>query len=216
MRKFMLLAVAAIAGMGAVFATPAAAGEAPQAPETRRIGVVLIQQVFKSYNYAKDTEERIKAAFQPEQQHIEEMIREIQELERSLQNNPLKPPGSQLWRKEMMTIETKKVDIQAMQEDFGRRVRNEEAAFWMNMYNAFQRACKVIGDYYQYDIIIAAPDPILSEEAIKAQDPMAIQQEILMRRIQYINDRANLTKTIIDLLNQNYQKHLQDPQKNPL
>ncbi len=194
----------------------AMSGEAPQAPETKRIGIVFIQQVFKNYNYAKDTEERIRNAFQPEQQRIEEEMKRIQELERSLQNNPLKPPGSAAWRKSMMEIEAAKVELQAMQEDFGKRVRDEEAAFWMNMYNAFQRSCKILAEYYQYDIIIAAPDPALSEEALKAMDPMAIQQEILMRRVQYVHDRANLTKSITDLLNHRYTQHVQDPQKNPL
>ena len=204
-----VLALAALS-VGSVFA-----GEAPQAPETRRIGIVFIQQVFKNYQYAKDTEDRIKAAFQPEQQRIEDEIKRIQDMERALQNDPLKPAGSQQWRKRMMEIENLKVDVQAMQEDFGKRVRNEEAAFWMHMYNAFQRSCLIIADYYKYDVIVAAPDPTLSEEAVKAMDPMAIQQEILMRRIQYVNDRANLTKAITDLLNQRYQKHLQDP-NNPL
>ena len=214
MRMFkMWMAAALVAGF--FLSGQLAAGDA-QAPETKRIGIVFIQQVFKNYNYAKDTEERIKSAFQPEQQRIEDEIRRIQELERALQNNPLKPPGSQLWRKSMMEIEGAKVDVQALQEDFGKRVRNEEAAFWMNMYNAFQRACKILGEHYNYDIIMAVPDPALSEEAVKAQDPMAIQQEILMRRVQHVHDRANLTPTITQLLNQRYQAHLQDPQKNPL
>jgi Skp family chaperone for outer membrane proteins len=192
------------------------AGDAPQAPETKRIGIVFMQQVFKNYNYAKDTEERIKQAFTPEQNRIEDEMKRLGELERSLQNNPLKPPGSAQWRKAMMEIEAGKVEVQSMQEDFGKRVKTEEAAFWVNVYNAFQRACKILAEYYQYDMIIAAPDPAISEDAIKAQDPMAIQQEILLRRLQYVHDRANLTGAITELLNQRYVKYQQDPQKNPL
>ncbi len=189
---------------------------AGEAPETKRIGIVFIQQVFKNYRYAVDTEKRIKDAFQPEQKRIEDEVARIQEMERALQNNVLKPPASAAWRKSMMEIEAAKVEVQAMQEDFGKRVRTEEAAFWMNMYNAFQRSCRILAEYYNYDMIIAAPDPALSEEAVKAMDPMAIQQEILMRRVQYVNDRANLTNAITELLNQRYTKHLQDPQNNPL
>ncbi len=194
----------------------AVAGEQQQAPEVKRIGIVYIQQVFKDYQYAKDTEARIKSTFQPEQARIEGEIARVQEMERGLQNNPLMAPGSAQWRKRMMEIEAAKLEVQAMQEEFGRRVRDEEAAFWMNMYNAFQRACKILGDYYQYDIIMAAPDPAISEEAVKSQDPMAIQQEILMRRIQYASERANLTPSITELLNARYQQHLQNPQANPL
>jgi hypothetical protein len=73
-----------------------------------------------------------------------------------------------------------------------------------------------MGDHYKYDIIMAAPDPALSEEAVKAQDPMAIQQEILMRRIQYASEQANLTPSITELLNARYDQHLQDPQRNAL
>lgn len=193
----------------------AAAGEAAQAPKTERIGIVYIQQVFKNYAYARDTEARIRSSFQPEQTRIEGEITRIQELERALQNNPLKAPGTAQWRKSMMEIEAAKVEVQAMQEDFGKRVRDEEAAFWMNMYNAFQRACKILAEYYNYDIIIAAPDPALSEEAIKAMDPMAIQQEILMRRVQYVHDRANLTVSITELLNHRYAEHQRDPSRNP-
>lgn len=191
------------------------AGEAAQAPKTERIGIVYIQQVFKNYNYARDTEARIKASFQPEQTRIEGEIARVQEMERALQNNPLKAPGTAQWRKSMMEIEAAKVEVQAMQEEFGKRVRDEEAAFWMNMYNAFQRACKILAEYYNYDVIIAAPDPALSEEAVKTMDPMAIQQEILMRRVQYVHDRANLTVSITELLNHRYAEHQRDPSRNP-
>ncbi len=210
---FGCVALAFAVSMGAILAGEAAA---PQAPETKRIGVVFIQQVFKNYDYAKDTEEKMKTTFMPEQQKVEAEVMRIQEMERSLQNNPLKPANSPAWRKSMMEIETAKVEVQAMQEEFARKFREEEAAFWQNMYNAFQRACKILAEYYQYDIIIAAPDPALSEEVMKAMDPMAVQQEILMRRIQYVNDRANLTKSITDLLNHRYKQYQQDPQKNPL
>ncbi|MDR0362065.1 MAG: OmpH family outer membrane protein [Planctomycetota bacterium] len=209
--KWVVLAAVAVAAIGA-----ARAGEQVQVPETRRIGVVFIQQVFQNYAYAKDTEERLRTTFMPDQQRIEAEIAGVQEMERALQNNPMSPAGSAQWRKRMMEIETKKVEVQAMQEDFGKRVRDEEAVFWRNMYEAFQRSCRILADYYKYDIIIAAPDPALSEEALQAMDPMAIQQEILMRRIQYVNDGANLTKSITDLLNHRYQQHLQDPQRNPL
>ena len=200
----------------AFVAVPAVAGEAAQAPKTERIGIVYIQQVFKNYNFARDTEEQIKQKYQPDQQHIESEIARVQEMERALQNNPLKAPGSAPWRKSMMEIESAKVEVQAMQEEFAKKVREEEAAFWMNMYNAFQRSCKVLAEYYNYDVIIAAPDPALSEEAVKAMDPMAIQQEILMRRVQYVHDRANLTSSITELLNHNYTKYLQNPTANPL
>ena len=202
----------AIVSSGVIFAGEAA----QQAPETKRIGVVFITQVFQNYDYAKATEERLKTSFLPDQQKLEAEVGRIQEMERSLQNNPLKPNGSPAWRKSMMEIESAKVEAQGMQEDFARRFREEEAAFWQNMYNAFQRACKILAEYYNYDIIIAAPDPALSEEVIKSNDPMAVQHEILMRRIQYVNDRANLTKSITDLLNHRYQQYLQDPQKNTL
>ena len=208
----MLVATFVLSGLGM---SAAVAGEAPQAPKTERIGIVYIQQVFKAYRYATDTEERIRATFQPEQQRIEAEIQRVQEMERALQNNPLKPPGSAAWRKSMMEIEAAKVEVQAMQEDFGQRVREEEAAFWKNMYEAFQRTCKILAEYYNYDIIIAAPDPALSEEALKAMDPMAIQQEILMRRVQYVKDSANLTLSITELLNHRYNEYLRDPNKNP-
>ncbi|MDR1613120.1 MAG: OmpH family outer membrane protein [Planctomycetota bacterium] len=207
---------ASLAALAFAMAGVLGAGEQIQVPETRRIGVVFIQQVFKNYEYAKATEDRLRTTFMPDQQRIEAEIVNVQEMERALQNNPLTPSGSAQWRRKMMEIETKKVEIQSMQEEFGKRVRDEEAAFWQNMYNAFQRACRILAEYYKYDIIIAAPDPALSEEAVQAMDPMAIQQEILMRRIQYVNDSANLTKSITDLLNHRYQQHLQDPQKNSL
>lgn len=208
----VLAVVFAVAGCAA----SGFAGEAAQAPKTERIGIVYIQQVFKNYNYARDTEERIKTKYQPEQQHIESLITQVQNKERALSNDPLKVPGTPIWRKAMMEIEGEKVEIQAMQEEFGKKVREEEAAFWMNMYNAFQRSCKVLAEYYNYDVIIATPDPALSEEAIGAMDPMAIQQEILMRRVQYVHDRANLTSSITELLNHNYTKYLQNPTANPL
>jgi Skp family chaperone for outer membrane proteins len=216
MMKFRLWRASALLALAVGSAFHLSAGDAPQAPETKRIGVVFMQQVFKNYNYAKDTEARIREAFTPEQIRIEDEIKRLEELERSLQNNPLKPPGSAQWRKAMMEIEGGKVEVQSMQEDFGKRVKTEEAAFWVNVYNAFQRACKILAEYYQYDMVIAAPDPAISDDAIKAQDPMAIQQEILLRRLQYVHDRANLTGAITELLNQRYAKYLQDPQKNPL
>ncbi len=213
-KLFLGCAVMAVVMAGFSYAGEAAPQQ--QVPETKRIGVVFFQQVFKNYQYAKETEDRLRTQFQPDQQKIEAEITRIQEMERALQNNPLKPVNTPAWRKSMMEIETAKVEVQSMQEDFGRRIRDEEAGFWQNMYAAFQRACRIIAEHYNYDIIIAAPDPSLSEEAIQSMDPMAVQQEILMRRIQYVNDRANLTRTITDLLNHNYQRYKQDPQNNPL
>ena len=137
-------------------------------------------------------------------------------MERDLQNNQAMPPGSPQWRKRMMEIETAKLEVQTMQGDFGSRVRQEEVTAWKNMYDAFQRACQLLGGYYEYDIIMTAPDPALSEGATQAQDPMAIQQEFLMRRIQYASVRANLTPTVLELLNARYAQHLQDPQRNAL
>ncbi len=200
----------------AVLSPAAGADQRQQAPEVKRIGIVYMEQVFKNYKYFTDAEARIKATFQPDQARIEAEVARIQEMERDLQNNQLMPPGSPQWRKRMMEVETAKLEVQSMQGDFGSRVRQEEAALWQNMYNAFQRACKILGDYYQYDIIMTAPDPALSEAAVRTQDPMAIQQEILMRRVQYASARANLTPTILELLNARYAQHLLDPQRNAL
>ena len=145
MTKYRLPGWAALSAALLCQASALTAGEAPtQAPETRRIGVVFIQQVFKNYKYAKDTEERIKSAFQPEQTRIEAEIARVQEMEQALQTDPLKPQGSPQWRRKMMEIEAAKVEVQAMQEEFGKQVRAEESAFWVNMYNAFQRSCKVL------------------------------------------------------------------------
>ncbi|MDR3210802.1 MAG: OmpH family outer membrane protein [Planctomycetota bacterium] len=216
MRKLVPIAFALLTLFGIV-TTPSQAGEAaPQAPETKRIGVVFIQQVFLNYQYIKDTGDEIRNTFQPETQKIDAEIQRIGEQERALQNNPLKPQDSPAWRKSMMEIQSARVDVQSMQEDFARRLREQEASLWQNAYNAFQRACKLLAEYYKYDIIIASPDPAISEEAMKAMDPMAVQQEILMRRIQFVDDKANLTKSITDLMNHRYQQYKQDPQKNPL
>ncbi|MCC8179546.1 MAG: OmpH family outer membrane protein [Planctomycetes bacterium] len=214
MRKFWL------AGMAAALLVAAcsviSAGETPQAPEARRIGVVFIQQVFKNYNYARDMEERMKATYLPEQQRIEQEMARITEMERALQNNPLKPPGGNPWRKSMMEIEAARVELQSMQEEFATRVSQEEAALWLNMYNALQRSIKTIGDAYSYDLIIASPDIAISEEAVRSQNPMAFQNEIMMRRIQYVKDSANLTRVVTDLLNHRYRLNQQDPNANPL
>lgn len=213
MRKllYVALGLALNAALGA-----ALAGEAPQWPETKRIGVVFFEQVFKNYQYAKDTEERLRTSYQPEEQKLEAEANRIQEMERALQNNPLKPQGSPAWRKSMMEIESAKVEAQSFQEEYVRRFREENAVFWQNMFVAFQRACRVVAEYYKFDMIVTAPDPGLSEEGTKAMDPVAVQQEFLMRNVQYVNERANLTKSVIDVMNHRYQQYLQDPNKNPL
>ncbi len=199
-----------------VLSSAADAGQRQQAPEVKRIGIVYIEQVFKNYKYFTDADARLKATFQPEQARFEAEVARVQEMERNLQNDSAMPPGSPQWRMKMMEIETAKLQVQTMQGDFGSRVRKEETAIWLNMYDAFQRACKLLGDYYEYDIIMTAPDPALSEGALQAEDPMAVQQEFLMRRIQYSSTRANLTPTIIELLNARYAQYLQDPQRNTL
>lgn len=214
MLKFQwLLACAVVVAMGL---GAAAAGEAQQWPETKRIGVVYFENVFTNYNYAKDTDERLNQTYQPERQKIQDEIQRIQEQERSLQNNPLKPQGSPAWRKSMMEIETAKVELQANSEEFVRRFSEENSALVNTMFGAMQRACRVVAEYYKFDIIIIAPDPNLSENSVKALDPMAIQQEILVRSIQYVSERANLTKQVTDVMNHRYQQYQQDPNKNPL
>ncbi len=193
-----------------------AAGEPARAPETRRIGIVFFEQVIKNYKYAQDMEERMRATYTPEQERIEAEIGRIQELERGLQNNPLKPQGGAPWRKSMMEIESAKLEVQAMQEEFARRASEDEAAFWQAVYTAFQRACRTMAEHYQYDIIFSSPDMELPEPVLNSKNPMVIQEQIMLRRVQYVSVPANLTKAVTDLLNYNYQQHLQNPQTNPL
>lgn len=215
MSMFKSWFMGAALALAVIGASAVAAGEA-QAPETKRIGVVFVDQVFENYNYAKDTQERVKTTFEPERLRIEEEAKRIQQLERELQNNPLKPPGSAPWRRSMVEIETAKVEIQAMQEDFVKRIQEEQTALVLNVYNALQRACKALGEHYDYDLIITSPSAsIPAAEALESLNPLVLQQELMSRNIQFVNDRANLTMSIIMLLNNRYQLHLQDPQKNP-
>lgn len=183
-------------------ATPcrdAFAGE--QAP---RIGVVRIQEVFKRYQYAVDMEKKIKEAFQTDEDEISALKKKIDEAKDRVRHDPLLEPNSLKARLLMLEIQKDQIVLEDKLNRFKQNTRKHMAEFYRNIYTDFRRNVDAFAKQYAYDLIITAPDRELSEESKDSDSPMALQNEILLRSVQYISPRADITEALLKTMNNEY------------
>jgi Skp family chaperone for outer membrane proteins len=203
MRKSVVLAIALL-----VASLSVNAGEAPRAKYIPTLGVVKIQEVFKDYQYAKDQEAKIKASLKPQEDELVALQGKMKTRIEALKNNPMMRPNSKPWEIEMLEIKKMEVEFKDMQQTFNRMRRKHMAEYYRTVYAHFQAAIKKYAEYYKYDLIITAPDTELTPETDNDEDsPVALQNEILMRRVQYISKYVDITGPIIELMNTEYQKN---------
>lgn len=169
-----------------------------------KIGVVRIQALFKGYKYAKDQQESIKNEFQKVEKELNALKKQMDDKMKALRDDALIRPRSTRWQLEMLEIQRLKIEYEDKVEKFKKSARKREAEFWRGVYMYFRRAVKEYGDHYGYDLIITAPDTELSPET--TDSPVAIQNEILLRRVQYIGKTVDLTDPILTHMNNKYDK----------
>jgi Skp family chaperone for outer membrane proteins len=192
---FLSLALAAL-----LLAPAASAGEGA------RIGVVRIQEVFTNYKYATDMEGKIKDAFKSDEEEIKELRAKIQMSQEEIVNDPLVERGSLKWKLAMIEIERNKAILEDKLEQFKKSTRRAMANFYRTIYHDFRQAVQRYGDQYKFDLIVTAPDKELSSESEGGDSPMAIQNEILLRSVQYISKRSDITPQIVQYMNALYEQ----------
>lgn len=181
------------------------AGEVAAKPKrVPKIGVVRIQTLFKGYKYALEQQELIKTEFQAIQKELEGLRKQMEEKDKALQGNPLIRRKSTKWYLEMLEIQRLKIKYDDKVAKSKKAARKREAEFWRGVYMYFRRAVKEYGDHYGYDLIVTSPDPELSDDT--ADSPVAVQNEILLRRVQYIGKTVDLTDSILKHMNNKYEK----------
>ena len=57
---------------------------------------------------------------------------------------------------------------------------------------------------WRYGRSSAAPDTVLSKESEDTDSPVAVQNEILLRHVQFIGPACDITRDIVDLMNAYY------------
>jgi len=180
------------------------AGEAAVAPA--KIGVVRIQNVFKDFQYAKDQEAAIKAEFKKDEDGMTALKQQMEEKKKHLQADPLIGPGSKKFKLEALELRKLEVELEDKVDEFKKASRKRMAEFYRSIYEKFQKAVADVAARRGLDLVITAPDTDLSKEAEESDSPVAIQQEILLRHVQFIGPSCDITKEVLDQMNAQYGK----------
>jgi Skp family chaperone for outer membrane proteins len=204
MRGLWMAAMLAVVAMAAQAGEPAAA---PAAGGPTKVGVVRIQQIFKDFQYAKDQESLIKAEFKKSEDAITALKDQIDEKRKHVQNDPLIGPGTKKYKLEVLKIEEMKVELEDKLEEFRKERFKRMAEFYRSIYERFQKAIADYATRRGFDLVVTAPDTDLSKEAEESDSPVAIQNEILLRHVQFIGPACDITRDIVDLMNAMYQRN---------
>ncbi|MCX7935969.1 MAG: OmpH family outer membrane protein [Planctomycetota bacterium] len=152
----------------------------------------------------------MKEEFKKSEAEIENLKKQIKEKTDALRTDPLTGPGSKRFKLGMLKIKELEVELEDKTEEFAKMRRRRMAEFYRSVYEKFQKAVQEYAAKRGLDIVITAPDTELSEESSEADSPIAIQNEILLRHIQYIAPTCDITKDVINLMNANYAKTPKD------
>ncbi len=186
------------------------AGEGNGAAAPRRIpliGIVRIQKIFKTYNYAKDLEKQIKGEFERDEKEIKDLKEKIKAKVKDL-DGALTVRGSTQWKLKKNEIDRSMILLEDKERKFRKETAKRMAEFYKFIYDRFRVAVGKYAKYHSYDLIMTMPEPDLSPDAkdAKASNPQAIQNEILLRRVQYVGATTDVTKPVIELMNKLYER----------
>ncbi|MBN2711223.1 MAG: OmpH family outer membrane protein [Planctomycetes bacterium] len=196
--KKILVAVAAFAFLSQV--SFAAEGQAPVA---QKIGVIKIEQVFKEYKFAKEMETSIKKEFENDEKEMKDLDAQIRDKMDKLRNNPLIRPGGKSFKLGMLEIERLKIELDDKRATFKKESGKRMAESYKAIYEDFRLAVTNFAKHNKFDLVITAPDPELGTEDDSA-NPQAIINEIVLRRVQFVSENVDITKYIVDYMNQIY------------
>lgn len=169
------------------------------------IGVVRIQEVFDEYKYAAEMENSIKDDAAQAQQEIKALKEQMKEKMEELRSNPMIKPGGTQFKLGMLEIERMKVVLDDKQAKYRKDFAARRAEFFRTIYAHFRKAVTEYAKYHKYDLIITAPNPDLSPESEDADSPAAIQNEILLRRVQFIGATTDVTAPILQFMNTRFE-----------
>jgi Skp family chaperone for outer membrane proteins len=204
MTKGRFIACAALLALAG--ALPLRAGEGRPDYPLPRVGVVRIEAIFDQLDYIREQRQRLEQAYAQDQAEIKRLQETIEARVAELRDNPLITPQSLRFQKEKLKIDEMRLDLEDRMRRFSSEVSKDRAEFYKSVYQQFQRAVNSYAQHYQLDLVITAPNPELSSEVEEADNPDRIQQEILMRRVQYLSPRVDITPQIIQMMNEEYQK----------
>jgi len=200
-RKVGVLLVAAAVVM---MASVSIRAEEAAAPRALRIGVVKIQDVFKEYKFAKEQEEKIKASFKGEEDSIAQLEKEIVGAQDKLSRDTLIERNSAAWKLQALEIQKKQITLDEKKQRFAKMTRQAMAEFYRSIYKDFRKVVDLYAKEYNFDLVITAPETDLSDDSERSDSPLAIQNEILLRRVQYISPSVDITKQIVASMNNMY------------
>lgn len=185
--------------------TLALAGEKAQ-PRKILIGVVRLQQIFEEYEGAKDMEGKIKATFEGDVAEIKKQEEALEKKKEELRSKVLLDPQSAAYQLAQLEIRRMSIVLQEKIKSYVRERQKARAEYFRSVYKLFRAQVKRFGEYHDYDLIITAPDPELSEMASDPKTPPeAVQNDILLRRVQFIGGKSiDITPVIVKMMNDAY------------
>jgi Skp family chaperone for outer membrane proteins len=200
-----------------VLAALAAALWAPELPaqdkadpkQPFKLGVVNLRDCFD-----KDKYERIKEVDADLQKMADEYARRIQEIEKKMgllkeQIDGL-PRESALRAEKILQIRRAEVDLKFEREYGKARYLDHYSDRKIEVYNEIRRVVAMIAQEQKFDLILRVESPQLDE-----QDAETVTQRINSRMVLYAHDSMDITKLVIDRLNDEHKKHKAAGEKKP-
>lgn len=169
----------------------------PRGP-THNIAVVNLTAIFERYQMTRDLEQM----FEERRQKVSAEAKDKRENINMLRNAILdiKPGTPDFVRREEELI-TAEIEFQAWLEIQERRLKEQHKSWLKMIYKNTQQVIAKIAEKNGIDLVLTYND--LEENA---PDSVSFKQQILLRSVIYASERSNLTESVIEMLDKEYQR----------
>jgi len=183
----------------ALILTPLCAGQAGGLqPAPLNIAVINLATVFERYQMTRDLEQvfaqrrrDVKAEAEKKRDDLSAQANALQQFK----------PGTDDYRQREEELTRGEVEFEVWLEVQERRLKSEHKAWLEQIYQNTQDVVAAVAAKRGLDLVLT-----YSDVERDAPDSIAFKQQILLRTVIYANERTDLTKEVIELLDADYQK----------
>ncbi len=167
-------------------------------PATPNIAVANLTDIFDRYQLTRDLEQMFDEKRQTIAAEGERRRDDIDLKRKTLMD--MKPGTADFNQREEALI-TAEVEFQAWLEIQERHLKGQHMSWLQMIYGHAQGAISKIAAERRIDLVLTYNDKLE-----QTPDSVAFKQQILLRNVIYANDRVNLTETVIEMLDAEYQR----------
>src|SRR5262245_18934281 len=195
----VVAAIAAGVAAGAPAVPPAAAQGSP-ADAPMLVGTVDLEQCFDKdkYPYVRDVNadrEKVRAEMSAEVKGLEAELARLEDQIKGLDKK------TNLYQEKVRQYKLTEAKLDATAKFSQAQLRAKKIMLWNEVYNEIRRVVTLVASEGKYDIVMRVEEPQLDDDSPE----MAIQR-INYRVVLYAGDRFDITKKVIERLNQEYAK----------